>query len=183
MLEEALRLNPKYTEAALNLAVTYNDLGNYLEAKAVYQRATQTWRKESRQLDPFAKGKIANMHAQIGGAYHELGLFSDAVREYERALALCPGFNDIRIKLGTTLRDMGDLEAAGREFSAIKKENPLFVPALLQLGLTYYGLGRHQEAAGEWEEAVRLDPENKSAKMYLRMVQQSAAIVGDGGKQ
>ena len=35
--EAALRLNPAYTEAALNLAVIYNDMGKYREAKEVYQ--------------------------------------------------------------------------------------------------------------------------------------------------
>ena len=39
MFREALRINPGYTEAALNLAVTCNDLGKYREAKDVYQRA------------------------------------------------------------------------------------------------------------------------------------------------
>ena len=33
MFEHALKVNPNYTEAALNLAVTYNDLGKYREAK------------------------------------------------------------------------------------------------------------------------------------------------------
>jgi Flp pilus assembly protein TadD len=35
MFREALRLNPAYTEAALNLVVTCNDLGKYAEAKTI----------------------------------------------------------------------------------------------------------------------------------------------------
>ena len=37
--EHALAINPGYTEAALNLAVLYNDLGKYTEAKVAYARA------------------------------------------------------------------------------------------------------------------------------------------------
>ena len=36
--ERALELNPAYTEAALNLAVTYNDRGKYEKAREVYSR-------------------------------------------------------------------------------------------------------------------------------------------------
>src|SRR5262249_6275287 len=116
--EEALKINPSYTEASLNLAVTYNDLGKYREAKEVYATAIAKSRGEGgqRQLDPFAKGKIANMHADVGDAYQGIGLFEEAAAEYRKALVLCPSFADLRTKLGITLRDMGRREEAVREF-------------------------------------------------------------------
>jgi tetratricopeptide (TPR) repeat protein len=170
--KEALRINPGYTEAALNLAVTLNDLGKYREAKDIYQTAMTASRNAPRHLDPFAKGKIANMHADIGAAYHGVGLYDDAVREYERALALCPKFVDIRTKLGTTFREMGNIPAAVREFERVKVENPKFVGGRLHLGLSYYAQGRRAEAAAEWQEVLVMAPENKSAHMYLAMVRQ-----------
>ena len=127
MFRRALEINPAYTEAALNLAVTYNDLGKYREAKEVYQRALAASKNAPRSLDPFAKGKIANMHADIGAAYHAVGMYADAVREYQRALALCPTFVDIRTRLGTTLREMGDAAEAVREFERVRAENPRFL--------------------------------------------------------
>jgi tetratricopeptide (TPR) repeat protein len=170
MFKEALRINPSYTEAALNLAVTLNDLGKYREAKDIYQRAMSASRSAPRNLDPFAKGKIANMHADIGAAYHGVGLYEDAVREYERALALCPKFVDIRTKLGTTFREMGNVAAAIREFERVKAENPKFPGGRLHLGLSYYAQGRRTEAAAEWQQVLAMAPDNKSAQMYLAMV-------------
>jgi tetratricopeptide (TPR) repeat protein len=136
MFQRALQINPAYTEAALNLAVTYNDLGKYREAKEVYQRALMASKSAPQSLDPFAKGKIANMHADIGAAYHAVGMYADAVREYERALSLCPTFVDIRTRLGTTLREMGNAGAAVVEFERVKAENPRFLSARLHLGLS-----------------------------------------------
>jgi len=178
MFQEALRINPGYTEAALNLAVTYNDLGKYREAKDVYQRAMAASKSAPRSLDPFAKGKIANMHADVGAAYHAVGLYQEAVREYERALALCPTFADIRTKLGTTLREMGDLGGAVRELEAVRAENPAFVGGRLHLGLSYYGLGRRAEAAEEWERVLAVAPDNKSAQMYLAMIRETSKETG-----
>jgi tetratricopeptide (TPR) repeat protein len=170
MFEEALRINPAYTEAALNLAVTFNDLGKYREAKEIYQKAMNASRNAPRQLDPFAKGKIANMHAEVGAAYHTVGLYEDAVREYEHALALCPKFIDIRTKLGTTYREMGNIQAAVREFERVKAENPRFANARLHLGLSYYAMGRNSEAQHEWEDVLAIAPDTRSAHMYLAML-------------
>src|SRR5437762_1607019 len=66
--ETALRLNPRYTEAALNLSVTYNDRGKYDRAREVYTRAVSASVGQPNALDRFARGKLANMHADLGGA-------------------------------------------------------------------------------------------------------------------
>ena len=172
--EEALRLNPAYTEAALNLAVTYNDLGKYEESKRVYQRMLST--RNSRpgsgpeSVDPFIKAQIANMHADVGMAYEQAGLPDEAALEYRRALALCPTFVDIRTRLGVSLRAAGNMTAAEREFIKAKKDHPNLMAPRLQLGMTYYTAGRRTDAAREWREVLAMEPENKFAKLYLRLV-------------
>src|SRR5512147_2963527 len=97
--EAALRLNPAYTDAALNLAIIYNDMGRYREAKEVYAAALNRQRSNPQRMDPFVKGKIANMYADIGNVYASSGMLEEAVIEYRRALELGPGFVDIRLKL------------------------------------------------------------------------------------
>ena len=64
--ETALRINPSYTEAALNLSVTYNDRGKYDQAREVYAAAVSASHQQPSSLDPFARGKLANMHADLG---------------------------------------------------------------------------------------------------------------------
>jgi tetratricopeptide (TPR) repeat protein len=187
MFQKALALNPNYTEAALNLAVTYNDLGKYKEAKEIYARAMTVSKSAPKQLDPFARGKIANMHADVGGAYHDVGQYVDAVREYEKALMLCPTFNDIRTRLGVTLREMGSLVAAAREFERVRHDSPKYIPARVNLGLTYYTMGRRADALAEWQHILDIEPTNKSAAMYIAMVNNmpdnTAAVDSDSGQR
>src|SRR4051812_40150260 len=122
--EAALRLNPGYTEAALNLAVIYNDLGKYQEAKEVYQSALGRQGNTPGELDGYVKGKIANMYADIGDVFSSGGQWLAAVEEYRRALALCPTFLDIRVKLADALRDGGQRAEALQELEAVTAENP-----------------------------------------------------------
>ena len=173
--ESALGLNPKYTEASLNLAVTYNDLGLYEEAKSTYQGAIAGGDQEPGQLDPFAKGKIANLHAEVAQAYVDAGLISEAMHELRKAVILCPDFADLRLRLANLFRQQGDLDAAKIELKQALAHKPHYVPARVALGVVLLQQGKSDDAIGEWEKALADDPGNKSADMYLRMAKGAAA--------
>src|SRR5690349_18585873 len=119
--ESALRINPNYTEAALNLSVTYNDRGKYDQAREIYARVVSNSYAQSHNVDPFARGKLANMHADLGAAYAGLGLYDESVREYKNALGLCPDFVDLRVRLGNVFRDMGQHHSAIKELEHAKQ--------------------------------------------------------------
>lgn len=171
--ERALEINPSYTEAALNLAVTYNDRGKYEKAREVYSRIKVGAQGTPSGLDPFARGKIANMHADVGQAYHDAGLLREAIVEYEKATTLCPHFADLQTKLGTLLRELNDLPAARKHYEAALQSKPSYVPAHLQLGVILLALGETSAAEEHWRQAINLEPENSQAKMYLRMLERT----------
>lgn len=173
--EKALRLNPRYTEAALNLAVTCNEQGRYDQAKHIYNHVSQLQKGPQKEIEPFARGKLANMHADLGKVYGELQMLDDAIVQYRAALKLCPDFADIRTRLGQLLRDAGKLDDAKREFEQVKNERPSYLPARVSLGVTYFALERKELAKQEWEQVLQEDAKNKTAGMYLRMVNQVLA--------
>lgn len=167
--EEALQINPNYTEAALNLAVTYNDLGRYDDAKRIYQAALARGAESPGQLDPFVKGKIANLHAEVAQAYIDAGMFADAMHELRKAILLCPTFADLRVKLANLYRQAGDLDAARFELEEAIAARPRYVPAHVALGVTLLSMGQPERAMDAWRKAIEIDPDNKAAQMYLRM--------------
>jgi lipoprotein NlpI len=167
--KEALKLNPHYTEAILNLAVLYNDLGRYQDAKKLYGQLHKKTDGARHDIEPVLKGKLSNMHAEVGDVYRSLGLYKFAAEEYKKALTLNPTFIDIRTKLGIALREEGQLEPSLRELKQVAKEDPHYVMARIQLGVTFYSLKKLGDAKKEWQAVLKQDPENESAKMYLRL--------------
>jgi tetratricopeptide (TPR) repeat protein len=173
--EKAVAINPRYTEAALNLAVTYNEQGQYEDAKRIFAHVATLKDTTNKAIEPFARGKLANMHADLGRAYNELQLTDKSLAQYREALLLCPDFVDIRTRLGKIMRDAGDIEGACEEFEKVKSKKPNYLPARISLGVTYFALTNREAAKSEWEAVLELDPKNKTAGMYLRMVDQLLA--------
>jgi tetratricopeptide (TPR) repeat protein len=173
-LEAALAINPAYTEAALNLAVTYNDRGKYEEAKEVYAKLQAVPRTGAAAtgLDSFARGHIANMHAALGNVYADAGLVAEAVEQYEQAVALCPSFADLRTRLGALLRSAQAFERAQEHYEAALASQPDYLPAMIQLGVTLMEIGDAKGAEKQWNAALKIAPSNAQAKMYLRVLRE-----------
>ena len=107
MFRTALRLNPAYTEAALNLVVACNDLGKYGEARTIYEQAMAACRRR-REVDPFVKGKIANMHAELGATYRAVGVLTRRCANTSGRWRL-PDLRRHPHRAGKTPREMGEL--------------------------------------------------------------------------
>lgn len=168
--ETALRINPHYTEAALSLSITYNDLGRYTEAQEVLADVV---RPSGGGLDDLTRAKISNLHAAVGDAYRSAALPGEAAVEFRRALGLAPRFVDIRLRLAQSLSEAGDTAAAVAELKQALTDNPHYVPALLQLGLLLYATGDQAGARDALEKVLRLKPGHERATTYLRMLEQS----------
>jgi tetratricopeptide (TPR) repeat protein len=173
---KALEINPNYVEAALNLAIVCNDMGQYERAQQVFGEAVARARTNQRRepngdepLDGYTRGKIANLHAAVADGYLSVRRPNDAAAEYRRALSLCPTFVDLRLKLANALREAGDREGSLAEFRLAVQHAPAYVPARVALGTALYSGGKLDEAVAQWEEVLRMDPNHRTAGLYLKM--------------
>lgn len=170
--QRALASDPNNAEAALHLAITCNELGLYAEARKVSGAAGRP-RDPSDRLSPFERKRLAGMHAAVARAYEQLSLFQDAAHEYRRGLALCPEDGELSTRLGVVLRSAGDIDEARAVLEAAVERCPNYAPAFVALGLTYFRQGRRADAERAWRQALSLDPSQRPAEVYLRMLDEN----------
>lgn len=168
--EAALRINPNYTEAILNLTVTYNEIGRYEDARRLMEHlGSRKGQEGPDSLEPYARGKIANLHAEVSQAYYDVGLLEAAIVEMTKAIDLCGDFVDLRVRLGNMLTEAQRTAEALVQYEHAVRVRPDYLQARIQLGIAYIKSGRKQDAIAQWQAVLEKDPNNRSAKMYLRL--------------
>jgi tetratricopeptide (TPR) repeat protein len=170
LFRRALGLNPNYSEARLNLALTLAEMGAYEQAA---QEAASVHAKEAaepQRISPVVRGKLANAHADLGGKYHALGLYAEAVAEFDKALGLCPGYPDIHNRRALSCRELGRYAEAKASLLRAIEVKPNYVEAHVNLGILYHKLGSLSEAVDMLERALQLDPDHRVARVYLKQL-------------
>ncbi len=166
--EKAISLHPEYTEALLSLSITLNDMGLYEDARSAYDRASMVLSKHGVPPERnMVRGRIANLHKELGELYLALAQYDEAIFEYRKALAVAPGYPDLRVRLVTALRESGRVDQATAEVEAFLEESPGNAAALIQKGILLYVSGSRAKARSAWEEALYRDPLNKVVQVYL----------------
>jgi tetratricopeptide (TPR) repeat protein len=172
-LREALRLDPRHTDAAICLSVLLNDVGRYDEAKGVFEVANQSVSSKAssgRSKDDFeVDHKFAVKHLEIADLYFRYRRYDEAIEEYAKAASLDPFTLEIRIRLAKSYAKKGFVIRAIQELQQLKSENPRYIPARLQLGLFHYSQKNVLDAELEWESVLDLEPGNQEARSYIEM--------------
>jgi tetratricopeptide (TPR) repeat protein len=173
--QKALKINPQYMEAALNLSVIYNNLGLAKKSKEIYKTLQKYGAKSRGAVDPLLMAKLSNLNAEIGDLYHSVGEYKEAVEAYERAVDLCPHFIDIQTKLATAYRESGQSAKALKIFQKYKSKAARFSPFWISMGVTYYAKNKNKEAQAAWKKALQIEPSNKTALAYSKLASGPAA--------
>ena len=164
---KALKINPNFVEAGLNLSATFCDLGRYDDAKSIFTEILSQTPANKKHPD-LVLGRLANHHAECGSLYAENNLPLDAITEYKKALALYDKMPDVKISLGRMYLKTNQIDRALYEFQDAVRSFPDEPEAHLWLGICHWKMGRHDQAASSWESARNLAPDFSLATAYLR---------------
>ncbi len=178
LFRRALSLNPNYTEARINLVLTLAHIGAYDQAVQEAAKLEKPAPAGPQRLGLGVRGKLANAHADLGRRYHELGLYAEAIAEYDKALDLCPTFPDIHNRRAVSCRELGSYAEARASLLRALELKPNYVEAYVNLGVLHQKLGNLADAVKTWERALQLDPKHRLARIYLKQAAGPGAAAG-----
>lgn len=168
-----LTLSPEHTDAAISLSVLYNDIGQYEEAKKVFEKANERVKGNNKGTglieDKHINKKFSLKHLELADLYLSYNRYDEALFEYNKVMALDEECLEARIKIAKVYAKKGFIAKAIEELRSLKNEKPNFYPARIALGVIHYGNGNVLEAQSEWEKVILKDPFNNEANMYLNL--------------
>ena len=101
----------------------------------------------------------ASLHINLGNLYAMWGWNSEALVEYNKALALNPGSSLALTNLGTLYNSTGDSSRAVKTFKKAIKANPNAALAYYNLGTIYDARGKYDKAIEHYGRAIDLNPD------------------------
>ncbi len=170
---KVLNLNPEHTDAAISLSVLYNDIGQYEEAKKVFDTANDRVKGKNKgsglHEDKHINKKFASKHYELADLYLSYNRFDEALFEFNKVVGLDAENLEARVKIAKVYAKKGFVVKAIEELRNLKNEEPSYAPARIALGVIHYGNGNVIEAQTEWEKVLIKDPFNSEASMYMNL--------------
>lgn len=156
LLQQALKLDPRYAEGWAELATVYlNQAGNQTrQPKEAYAQSRDAINK-ALAINP----NLARAHDHLGwiAMIYDRDL-AQAAQHYQRALALAP--NDVAVIANTTalLNSLNRLDSAIATSEWAARQNPVSAVTRSNLGNFYQSAKRYDEAIATYQAALRLSP-------------------------
>jgi tetratricopeptide (TPR) repeat protein len=143
---EAIKINPKYTNAYINRGAARSDLGDKEGAIADYNLALK--------LNP----NDAEIYYNRGIAHYELGDREGAIADYNLALKVNPNYADAYNNRGLARSKLGKKQEAIADYSQAIKINPNLALAYYNRGVIRSDLGDKKSAIIDFSQAIKINP-------------------------
>jgi tetratricopeptide (TPR) repeat protein len=158
VLEQAVRDYPKSYRVRLILARQLTLRGDLAGAASHLRTALQ--------LRPDAFEALSGLGEVLQGQHN----YKEAVKCYERIIALQPTHADAHLQLANCRNELGDRAGAVESLREGIRCRPEFGPARRVLGRLLADMGQNAEAAEQLQQALRLDPGDTEARELLDRV-------------
>lgn len=156
------RYVPVSPQSRITLARTYADMDKHSEAVVQLKAA-------ARHLFDSAE-----LHLLLARAYTQLKAYPESLSCLDRVLELEPGNDQIRLEKADVLFLEGDFLKCRDYIESILPRYPKDPQLRNLLGRCEYNLGNWEKAAGQYRDAIDLDPENAVYRVNLARCQERA---------
>lgn len=138
---------------------TWVRTGDWQNEYLLFSKAVQVQPKSARAWYVLGKSALARGEEPL------------ALRCWQQALEIFPGYYEIYDALGVVHYKRGDYPEAGELFTRCLELKSNYTPAWLNLGLARYRLGQQEKAREAFQKALSLDPNYASAYYNLGVME------------
>jgi protein O-mannosyl-transferase len=160
--EEALRIQPDFADANVNLAIVLTAMGRCDEALGRFRAGLRS-------------GGTANGHTYYGLALAKLGRLDEAIAEYEAALRIEPDRAATLVQLGTALRVRGRYAESASCLQRVVDAGQANDETRRLLAETLVRAGRVEAAIGAYEGILRGSPDDLDALNNVAWIRATCA--------
>jgi TolB-like protein/Tfp pilus assembly protein PilF/tRNA A-37 threonylcarbamoyl transferase component Bud32 len=164
----AVQLDPTYAPAHVGLADCYNQLGTVMLGSGSpreYRPRAAAEAIKALQIDP----NSAEAHAALGYVWHYNLRWTDAEREFRRAIQLNPSFSLVRIWYANLLMSRSRMKEAIDQVDAARELDPFSLVINTNVGWVLDFAGRHDDAVTQLRQTLALDSEYVQARWRLAL--------------
>ena len=157
----------------------FDDLESELNSNEVRLRI----RIEKLQKSDLLAGPHAYLtHFGIGEAWQKLGILDEAIKAYNKALAIKPDYETAHFNMGNALRSQGKLAEAIEAFNKAIDIKSDFILAFMNIGNVFKAQGKPEEAIEAYKKAIAINPDFAEAYYNISFVLLSAKKFNQGFK-
>jgi tetratricopeptide (TPR) repeat protein len=103
----------------------------------------------------------------------QVRIYDQAIADLSQVIRLDPNNAVAYINRGMVYSDKGDYDRAIEYFSLITNSSyHNYVDAYYTRGLAYYAKGNYDRAIADWEEVLRVDPNDSDARKNIELARQ-----------
>lgn len=143
--KQAVEVDPRYSDAHLNMGDAYMSAGRYKEGFAAYRQAIA------------ASPSNADAFYSLGAAYNDMGQYGEAFKPFVSAIGLRPDFAEAHYGIGFAYMRLENFREALPYLRRAARLMPDDADAHLALGMTYLGMRDAKAAEAELKILTGLD--------------------------
>ena len=163
-LKKVIEIDPTYSDAYADLGGIYQSQGRTDDAVLQYQTCLQ--------VNPLDYQALNNLAAIYLSRNSDL----EAVELLERVVKANPNRFEAHSNLGSAYLKLKKFDEALIELERAQQLNPGYGPVQANIGLVYMAQGRIDEAKEQFTRLLRLDPQDRTAREYLRMIEAESGV-------
>jgi tetratricopeptide (TPR) repeat protein len=161
--QRAIVLHPQNENARLGLSEAYIRKGDAALEKDDIPGAEKFYTQSLKYNE-----KNAPAFAGLGEVFEAMESPDKAIQNYEKALSINPGLNEIYTPLGLLYSQKGDIAQSDNYLTKAVEKNPSDAVAQFNLGLIRYRQqNRNEEALAAFTQAAAYNPNSAEAQYFL----------------